>query len=325
MSRLAGPQHSSMSSQEKEKEEKKEEKKEERTAQKKKTPKPRQGNGLADVAGMEELKQMIGDNLIKVIRNKEKAAAYGITPPSILFYGPAGCGKSFFSEKIAEELGINYMKIVPDDLACTWIHGTQQKIAEVFKEAEKKAPVLMFLDEFDAMVPARSNNANAQSYNGEVNEFLCMLNNASARGIYVLAATNHPECIDKAILRTGRIDELIYIDMPDDAARQSLFALALGKLPSDENINIGKLAELTKGYSCSDITYIIQAASRKVFNESLECEDDDLRNISQQDIEEIIAKKQPSVSAKDLVEFERLRAEFSPKDKQQRKQHIGFA
>ena len=66
--------------------------------------------------------------------------------------------KTFFAEKVAEELGINFMKVVPDDLACTWIHGTQQKIGELFRKAEQKAPTLIFFDEFDAMVPKRSEN-----------------------------------------------------------------------------------------------------------------------------------------------------------------------
>lgn len=163
------------------------------------------GKGFEDVAGMTQLKELVVEGFINVLKNKECAEAYGIKPPSLLFYGPAGCGKTFFAEKVAEELGINFMKVVPDDLACTWIHGTQQKIGELFRKAEQKAPTLIFFDEFDAMVPKRSENDANQAYNGEVNEFLCMLNNASERGIYVLAATNHPERIDKAILRTGDI------------------------------------------------------------------------------------------------------------------------
>ena len=88
-----------------------------------------------------------------------------------------------------------------------------------------------------------------------------MLNNASGRGVYVLAATNRPERIDKVVLRTGRIDEMVYIAMPDKEARKSLFSLALSKLPSDEGIDINRLAELTEGYNCSDISYIVRSAA----------------------------------------------------------------
>ncbi len=303
--------------------------KEETAPEKKITQKPAEkeppkGNGLKDIAGMTKLKEMVTEGFINVLKHNECAKAYGIKPPSMLLYGPAGCGKTFFAEKMAEEVGIHFMKIVPDDLACTWVHGTQQKIGEVFKKAEKAAPTLLFFDEFDAMVPRRSGDENNQHYDSEVNEFLCMLNNAADRGIYVLAATNHPERIDKAVLRTGRIDEMIYVDMPDAEARQSLFDLALSHLPTDSDIDTCALASLTKGYNCSDICYITQAAARKMFNKSICNSDGQLANITQSLLEEVISSKSPSVSSKDLQEYERVRQEFSPGDRSCQRITIGF-
>jgi transitional endoplasmic reticulum ATPase len=279
--------------------------------------------GFCDVAGMDDLKRLVTEGFINVLKNPEYAAAYNITPPSLLFYGPAGCGKTFFAEKIAEEVGINFMKIVPDDIASTLVHGTQEKVGQLFRKAESKAPTLIFFDEFDAMVPRRTNDDRGYQ-NGEVNEFLAMLNNASARGIYILAATNHPERIDKAILRTGRIDELIYIDMPDTEARESLFKLSLSKLPTDTDIDFHRLAEMTRGYNCSDISYIVKTASRKMFNATIADENGHRQPITQKLLEDIIAAKAPSVSSKDLREFERLRNEFSPLDTNARHNDIGF-
>lgn len=284
----------------------------------------KKGNGFGDIAGMNELKQRVTEGFINVLQNRECAETYGIKPPSMLFYGPAGCGKTFFAEKMAEEVGINFVKIVPDDLACTWVHGTQQKIGEVFKKAEKNAPTLLFFDEFDAMVPRRSGDENNQHYDSEVNEFLCMLNNASDKGIYVLAATNHPERIDRAVLRTGRIDEMVYIDMPDEEARKSLFALELSKLPTEGNIDTAHLSELTGGYNCSDISYIVKSAARKKFNETINSSDGKNHGITQEVLEEIIATRSPSVTASSLREYERVRSEFSPKDKGRKPVTIGF-
>ena len=280
-------------------------------------------HGFQDVAGMDELKQLVTEGFINVLNNQECAKAFGITPPSLLFYGPAGCGKTYFAEKIAEEVGINFMKIVPDDLASTLVHGTQEKIGEVFRKAERKAPTLIFFDEFDAMVPKRSND-DRNYQNGETNEFLCMLNNAASKGVYVLAATNHPERIDKAVLRTGRIDEMIYVDMPDSKARESLFRLELSKLPTAADIDFEHLAELTAGYNCSDISYIVKVASRKMFNASIKEKGKPYKLITQTLLEDSISHKSPSVSSRDLREFERVRSEFSPKDAGCQQTTIGF-
>lgn len=279
--------------------------------------------GFKDVAGMDELKAFITESFINVLNNREIAQAYGILPPSLMFYGPAGCGKTFFAEAVANEVGASFMKVVPDDIASKWVHGTQEKIAEVFRKAERNAPTLLFFDEFDAMVPTRTGE-DYHNQNNEVNEFLCMMNNASEKGIYIIAATNHPENIDKAALRTGRIDELIYIDMPDKASRESLFRLSLSNLPASNDIDYDKLADMTEGYNCSDISYIVKIASRKMFNESIAQKDQPYKLITQLHLEEAIKRKSPSVSQRDLQEYERVRSMFSPKDEGRKPIAIGF-
>lgn len=279
--------------------------------------------GFKDVAGMDELKMLVVEGFINVLNNRECAEAFGIVPPSLLFYGPAGCGKTFFAEAVASEVGVNFMKVVPDDIASKWVHGTQEKIGEIFRKAERTAPTVLFFDEFDAMVPHRTED-DRHNQNGEVNEFLCMLNNASEKGVYVIAATNHPEAIDKAVLRTGRIDEMIYVDMPDAKARESLFRLSLAKYPVAEDIDYEKLADLTTGYNCSDISYIVKIALRKSFNASIAEKDKPYKFVTQIQLEEIISHKSPSITAKDLREYERVRSEFSPKDEGVKRVRIGF-
>lgn len=283
---------------------------------------PNQGpKGFSRIAGMDRLKQLIQNGFINVLKNPERAALYGITVPNILLYGPAGCGKTYFAERVAEEVGINFMKISPDDLSSVYIHGTQKKIGELFMKAESKAPTLLFLDEFDCMVPKRSNDPNHQYQTDEVDEFLTMLNDTSKRGIYIIAATNHPENIDSSILRTGRIDEKIYVPMPDQETRENLFRLELKSRPVSTDIDFCHLAELTKGYNCSDINYIVKVAAREKFNTSIVNDSEEL--IEQSDLERTISKTAPSVKDKDIRSFDMVSQEFAPLS-ERKEYRIGF-
>lgn len=126
------------------------------------------------------------------------------------------------------------------------------------------------------------------------------------------------------MLRTGRIDELVYVDMPDHEARKSLFALELAKLPREEDIDMDRLAHMTQGYNCSDINYIVKSAARKKFNEAIGCGEHTLQNITQKQLEEIISGRSPSVSSRDLREYQRVHREFSPKDRDGQPASIGF-
>ena len=213
------------------------------------------GKGFQDIAGMAALKDTLNKQVVFVIKNKDIAEEYKITPPNgMLLYGPPGCGKTFFAEKFAEETGFNYLLIKSSDLASSYVHGSQEKIRQLFDQAEKNSPIVVCFDEFDALVPDRSwNNVSSE----EVNEFLSQMNNCAKRGIFIVATSNRPDKIDPAVLRTGRIDKMVYVPLPDCEARKEMFAIYLKDRPVEENIDIEKFAKLTEGYIASDIAYIV--------------------------------------------------------------------
>ena len=217
------------------------------------------GKGFEDIAGMKELKDALVQQVIFVIQNEDLAKEYRITPPNgMLLYGPPGCGKSFFAEKFAEETGFSYLFVKSSDLASSFVHGSQEKINLLFEQAAKNAPIVICFDEFDALVPDRSwNNISAE----EVNEFLSQMNNCAQRGIFIVATSNRPDKIDPAVLRTGRIDKMVYVPLPDYDARREMFALYLTGRPQEENIDLDELAKLTDGYIASDIAYIVNDAA----------------------------------------------------------------
>lgn len=220
------------------------------------------GNGFKDIAGMEELKTYLSQKVIFVIKDKDKAQKYKLFPPNgMLLYGPPGCGKTFVAEKFAEETGFNFILVKSSDVASTFLHGSQEKIAQLFKQAEEKAPIVICFDEFDALVPDRSSSA-AWYTSSEVNEFLSQLNNCSQRGIFVVGTTNRPDKIDPAVLRTGRIDKQVYVPLPDKEARKEMFLLHLkGRPYNEKDVDADKLSELSEGFIASDIAYVVNDAA----------------------------------------------------------------
>lgn len=273
------------------------------------------GNGFKDIAGMDQLKQMLTQKVIFILKDKEKAAKYKLLPPNgMLFYGPPGCGKSFFAEKFAEETGFSFMLVKASDLGSIYVHGSQGKIADLFKKAEESKPTVICFDEFDAFVPNRS-NMGAEHQAGEVNEFLSQLNNCSQRGIFVIATSNRPDMIDPAVLRTGRIDKLVYVPMPDKEARCEMFKLHLSGRPCGD-IDAERLAELTDGYIASDIAYIVNdAAMGAAFSDQL---------ISQQLLETTIGSIRPSISKEVISSYENLRQKMEDSETRNNRPKIGF-
>lgn len=231
------------------------------TELKKKLQRNTRSGGFADVAGMDDLKKMLTERVIWVLRDREKARKYRLLPPNgLLLYGPPGCGKTYFAEKFAEESRFNYMLVNGSDIGSTYIHGTQGKIAALFQEAAAKAPTVLCFDEFDSFVPARGSDA-ARHRPEEVNEFLSQLNNCSQRGIFVIGTTNRMDMIDPAILRKGRLDLQVEIPAPDAGTRQAMFIHHLKNRPLADDIDTAALAAITDGYASSDIAFIVNDAA----------------------------------------------------------------
>ena len=279
----------------------------------------KKGEGFAAVAGMEELKQQMREEVIEPLHNPEEYHRYGVTIPNgMLLYGPPGCGKTFFAKHFAEEVGFNFMFITPATLKSRYVNATQENIAKMFKEAEEKAPTVIFIDEMNELVPNRDSGDVHEMSKSAVNEMLAQMDRTGEKGVFIIGATNYPNMIDPAILRAGRLDKKYYIGVPDAEARAALFKLYLEKRPYDFGLDYQLLADMTKNYVSADIQLIVNDASRQALKQHCK--------ITMNILESTIKNTLPSLSVSELNKYERIRAMMNGEtaSKTKERSRIGF-
>ena len=275
------------------------------------------GNGFADVAGMTELKEQLRSDVINLLQNPEQAEALGLSIPNgLLFYGPPGCGKTFFAEKFAEETGFNYQYVKGSDVASPYIDGGKGKIADIFSQARENAPTILFLDEVDAIIRNRSEHNNVTT-SGAVNQFLMELNNCGKDNVLVIGATNKPMDIDEAALRAGRLELKYYIPQPDKETRKEIFQINITKRKYDFGIDYDKLASMTENYISADIALIVDTAARLAFRRNI-------GKITMALLEEAIRNTKPSLGVEQIRAYEAIRDRFEQTENKQQRTTIGF-
>lgn len=222
-------------------------------------------HGFDDIAGMEQLKQQLRDEILFPLRNRDRLKRYRIHPNNgILLYGPPGCGKTYIAERLAEEAGMNFIMKSAGDVSGKYIHETTNGIKKAFEEATVKSPCILCIDEIDALCPKRSaapETSGETDFNEHVGEFLRRMNNCHERGIIVVGTTNNPTAIDPAILRPGRFDLLVHIPLPDKASRRQMLEYHLADRPQEQAIDLDLLSEMTAGMSASDIESMVNAVA----------------------------------------------------------------
>lgn len=212
--------------------------------------------------GREKIEKYFNEQIIDFLQNMEEYQRMGIeNMPATIFYGEPGSGKTYAVQKLAEYLDLPLFEISSNSTASPFIHETSKKIAEVFKNAIEAAPSILIIDEMESYLSSRT-GSNHEYHIEEVDEFLRNIPEAINAHVIIFAMTNHVEMIDPAVLRKGRFDQIIEVEMPSIEEILAVLKHSMCNLPVQERVNLNKVARKLLGRPLSDVTFIIREAGR---------------------------------------------------------------
>ena len=258
-----------------------------------------------DIKGMEATKKLLKDKIESPIKNAEKYKEFGIpASKGILLFGPPGCGKTFFAKVASDESNANFYVVNGPELLGAGTGESEKNLRRKFRDARETKPSIIFFDEIDAIAGKRGGDNSSVRL---INQLLTEIDGMdSLDGVMVIAATNRPESLDGALLRSGRFDTKIYIPLPDKASIIELLKSTLEPIPY--NADVDMLAEKLDGYTCADIVAIANKAKEIYVKRQIIEGEENASPVSSNDILDIIAKVKSSVSPEERKRYEELRS-----------------
>lgn len=227
-----------------------------------------------DIGGLEDVKRELREMVQYPIEHPEQFEKFGMSPSKgVLFYGPPGCGKTLLAKAVANECQANFVSIKGPELLTMWFGESEANVRDVFEKARAAAPCVLFFDELDSIAQSRgSSSGDAGGASDRVmNQLLTEMDGMqSKKSVFIIGATNRPDIIDTALMRPGRLDQLIYIPMPDVESRKSILRASLRKSPVAPSVDLDFVASHTDKFSGADLTEVCQRAVKYAIRENIE-------------------------------------------------------
>ncbi len=266
---------------------------------------------MADVGGYEDVKTELRDAIIMPLEKKEIAYTYGIKPPAgILLFGPPGTGKTMLMRALAKELKYNFIEVRCSQILSQWYGESEKNLAEVFANARKNAPTVLFFDEMDSIGKKR-NSESLDEVGPRVLSTLLQEMDGATKGkgtVMVIGATNLPSELDPALMRPGRFDKIIYMHLPDPQARRAILEVHLNRLPVGDDVNIEKIVRKTERFSGADIKNIVVEAKRLAAKEATS--KGRVVPISMAHFMQVLDHVKPSTGIAQIEGYEQFRLDF---------------
>ena len=226
-----------------------------------------------DIGGLEDVKNELRELVQYPIEHPEKFEKFGMSPSrGVLFYGPPGCGKTLLAKAVANECQSNFISVKGPELLTMWFGESEANVRDTFEKARAAAPCVLFFDELDSIAQQRggSSGDGGGAADRVMNQLLTEMDGIGAKkNVFIIGATNRPDIIDTALMRPGRLDQLIYIPMPDFESRLGVLRAVLRKTPVSRDVDLQYLAANTEKFTGADLTEICQRAAKIAIREAI--------------------------------------------------------
>ena len=213
-----------------------------------------------DVGGLDDVKKSLTDNLVLAMREPGKFTKMGIRPPKgALMYGPPGCGKTLLGRALATETGANMILVRGPEILSKWLGESEKAIREIFRKAKASSPCVIIFDELDSLARYKSGEGGI----GEtvLSQLLTEIEDGASSRVAVVGITNRPDILDNSLLRTGRLDLVLYVAPPDEKGRLEIIKILTKKMPLDDDVNLQEIAVATQNYTGADLAALCREAA----------------------------------------------------------------
>ncbi|MFC7187637.1 CDC48 family AAA ATPase [Halorubrum yunnanense] len=260
-----------------------------------------------DVGGLNSAKEQVQESVEWPLTSPEKFDRMGVdAPKGVLLYGPPGTGKTLMAKAVANETNANFISVRGPQLLSKWVGESEKAIRQTFRKARQVSPTIIFFDELDSLAPSRGQEAGNNVSERVVNQLLTELDGLEDMGdVMVIGATNRPDMIDPALLRSGRFDRLVMIGQPDQEGREQILDIHTQDTPLAPDVTLREVAEITDGYVGSDLEGIAREAAIEALRD-----DDDAEEVEMKHFRRALESVRPTINDDILAYYEEVEEQF---------------